>query len=435
MKNDFSSSSNTVIFVHGLGGWGPEEFLGFPYWAYTDLFRKKNFTTKVATLGKFTSNWDRACELYAQILGQITDYGSCHAAKYGHMRFGKDFTGSGLYPEWSEKHKVHLIGHSMGGQTMILLEKLLRDGSLCPGDDSSMFTGGKKWIESITAISGTLTGTSLVDVNGDDFIDFIRYFQVGLAELVDNSTIENLYDVDLEYWGINKIKGESLEEYWNRAQRSGVLSSDNKDFSIYDLSSEGALEINNLHRRLYPETYYFSYRTSRTYRTRKCFLGLFFCGDWFEEPYFLMSPFLKESSRVIGRESEDVDRKNDGLVPVHRQACPFEKENATYCVRIENGFDQFQRGIWYYQDFNRLDHLQVLLRKPGLDILNEPYILFSDLADRLQSISRQNQDFQEKSKVFDFKWFFLFVCVFLLMAMCSLRKRKSANQTLEEPLI
>ena len=57
-----------------------------------------------------------------------------------------------------EIHKVHLIGHSMGGETIRLLAQLLEEGSKdeiqATGiNTNSLFKGGQHWIESITTIS------------------------------------------------------------------------------------------------------------------------------------------------------------------------------------------------------------------------------------------------------------------------------------------
>lgn len=47
--------------------------------------------------------------------------------KHGHNRFGRTY--SGFTPNWSETNKVHLVGHSMGGQTIRTLVQLLKEGS------------------------------------------------------------------------------------------------------------------------------------------------------------------------------------------------------------------------------------------------------------------------------------------------------------------
>ncbi|MDD7534311.1 MAG: hypothetical protein SPK18_10350 [Treponema sp.] len=33
--------------------------------------------------------WDKACELYAQLTGLVTDYGVEHFARCGHLRYGR----------------------------------------------------------------------------------------------------------------------------------------------------------------------------------------------------------------------------------------------------------------------------------------------------------------------------------------------------------
>ena len=80
-----------------------------------------------ASISAFGSNYDRAVELYYYIKGGRVDYGAAHAAKYGHKRYGKTY--EGVYKDWKPGQKVHLVGHSMGGQTIRQLEELLRNGN------------------------------------------------------------------------------------------------------------------------------------------------------------------------------------------------------------------------------------------------------------------------------------------------------------------
>lgn len=61
------------------------------------------------------SNYDRAVELYYYIKGGRVDYGAAHAAKYGHERYGKH---TKEFTKTETRQKVHLVGHSMGGQTI-----------------------------------------------------------------------------------------------------------------------------------------------------------------------------------------------------------------------------------------------------------------------------------------------------------------------------
>ena len=81
------------------------------------------------SIGPVASNWDRACELYAYLVGGTVDYGQYHSAQNGHSRYGRTF--KGVLPELNDADstlKIHLVGHSMGGETIRMLAQLLENG-------------------------------------------------------------------------------------------------------------------------------------------------------------------------------------------------------------------------------------------------------------------------------------------------------------------
>src|SRR5205807_6637105 len=86
------------ILAHGFAGF--VNVGGFKYWGGLNDIQgdvdSHGYTTHTAAMGPFSSNWDRACELFAQIKGGQVDYGLAHSNKYGHARFGRTFPG--LYP-------------------------------------------------------------------------------------------------------------------------------------------------------------------------------------------------------------------------------------------------------------------------------------------------------------------------------------------------
>ena len=116
-----------IVLVHGFMGFGRDELLGYKYWGgivdIQESLRNQGYKTYTATVGPVSSNWDRACELYAYLVGGTVDYGAAHAKKYGHERYGRTF--EGIYKDVSDANKIHLIGHSMGGQTVRTLTQLL----------------------------------------------------------------------------------------------------------------------------------------------------------------------------------------------------------------------------------------------------------------------------------------------------------------------
>ncbi|TDH67942.1 hypothetical protein CCR75_009576 [Bremia lactucae] len=172
-----ASNRFPIILVHGFTGWGRDELNGFRYWGglqgdFETKLNDQGYTVYTAAVGPFSSNWDRACELYAVIKGGQVDYGQIHSTTYNHFRFGRNYTG--LYPQWGTTNsdgsinKVHLVGHSMGGQTIRMLAQMLAYGTTgAPTVEDRLshplFKGGKKWVHSITTISTPNQGTTLSD--------------------------------------------------------------------------------------------------------------------------------------------------------------------------------------------------------------------------------------------------------------------------------
>ena len=142
-----------IVLVGGFTVWGRDEAFGLKYWGgpgrdVQEDLKALGFETVTASPGPFSSNWDRAAELYALLKGGRVDYGRAHAERYGHARFGRTFPG--LLPALGgpDQPKAHLVGHSMGGQTIRVLAQLLAEGDEAerratpPGELSSLFQGG-----------------------------------------------------------------------------------------------------------------------------------------------------------------------------------------------------------------------------------------------------------------------------------------------------
>ena len=72
----------TYVLVHGMGVWGESANLNnvTPYWGSTTggisvYLRSQGHLVQEVSVGPFSSAWDRACELYAQLTGTRVDYG------------------------------------------------------------------------------------------------------------------------------------------------------------------------------------------------------------------------------------------------------------------------------------------------------------------------------------------------------------------------
>lgn len=360
-------NEHPIILVHGLGGFGRDELGGIiKMWGgihdIEKKLREKGYKVYTAAVGPVSSNRDRAIELYYQIKGGTVDYGEAHAKKYGHDRYGRTYPG--FYPEWGEinpktgkPNKVHLIGHSMGGQTIRTLAQLLYEGDpeeqKNGGNDISPLLSGEKqpWLHSVLSISSPHDGsTATYLVN--DVIPIIQELVIGAAIFAGNID-QNLYDFKLDHWGIKKRPGESFHSYVQRVRNSPGWKT--KDTANWDLKPEGAYELNRW-VKAQPDVYYFS--VSNTQSRRSLLTGYYV-------PDLFMNPFLHPTAYYIGsktfRKSNFVLDKtwweNDGLVSVKAMKGPNIGSND---VIVEyNGTPR--KGVWnHLGTMRQFDHLDII---------------------------------------------------------------------------
>jgi triacylglycerol lipase len=273
-----------IVLLHGFIGWGRDELAGpyghFYWGGYHDLqeqLKKAGHDTYTAVVGPFSSNWDRTCELYAQLKGVRVDYGLAHSKKHNHDRFGKDFTGNALLADWGKpgkNRKIHIIAHSQGGMNARVFAQLLEHGFAdekqadYSGQEpiSPLFTGSaetKNLISSISTMAAVHNGTTLS--NGViKLVPFIQELLIGIIVGIGIDTSQavfNVYDFKLDQFGVvARQKGESLDDYFARVGKAAdtYFNGDQKDICLWDLSPEGCMEQNAwVHAQ--SGIYYFSY--------------------------------------------------------------------------------------------------------------------------------------------------------------------------------
>jgi triacylglycerol lipase len=354
------AATTPIILVHGFLGFGRDELLGpqigFHYWGgFFDIetnLREQGYLTYTASIGPVSSNWDRACELYAQIKGGQVDYGAAHAAKYGHARYGRTYPG--FYPEWGQTdpttgriNKVHLIGHSQGGQTVRVLTQLLAEGdsaeqAFFPADDlSPLFKGqSKPWIASVTTLAAPHDGTTLVTgiINFSPFAENL----IKIIIAITGSSDSTFFDFKLDQWGLKRDPRESLLHYTHRVMQSNIWTN-TKDISAWDLSPEGAMALNRW-VKAQPDVYYFSWSADSSFSD---------LVDGHYYPKWDMALLLQPFSVFLGgyippvASNIKIDSSwwpNDGVVNTRSQAGP--RIGSTDVIRPCS--DTPQIGVWNY---------------------------------------------------------------------------------------
>lgn len=272
-----AANNDPIVLVNGFAGWGRDELLGYKYWGgFYDIqeeLKAKGHMTYTAAVGPFSSNWDRAAELYAQMTGTCTDYGAAHAAKFGIARFGrcfeKDVSKNPAYVAgWDANHKVHLIAHSQGAQTTRMLVQLLEEGSqeergASGAAVSPLFQGGKVgWVRSVSTIAGANNGTSLGIVVPTLLPDIVAIVGGIAATAGVDTSDKKVYDFKLDQFGLQRNDGESLVDYAKRVNDSPVFKN-SKNTALTDLDPDGAKEI-NAWVKTRASTYYFSFSNDAT---------------------------------------------------------------------------------------------------------------------------------------------------------------------------
>ena len=376
--NTQARSDDPVVFVHGLMGWGQRDKINriMPYWgmttgSLTDYLSSQGYETYAASVGPISSAWDRACELYAQLVGARTDYGVKHSQDFGHDRYGIDYE-QPLFDGWGTERAVNLVGHSFGGATTRLFLDILANGrpeevaaaKAAGVEPSPFFLGGKgSWVHSLTAIAAPHNGTTFIETCGD-FTMVAAELATSISKALGLSVFKGVYDFQLDQFGIRKDDGETFSQALERVLHSDFLS--HNDNAFLDLTIDRALEIND-DIGIEPNVYYFSYAGNQTvqdpvssnYIPSAKMWTLFYPGAYNMGKYY-------DKYTAGGFYIDKSWRPNDGMVntvsafyPIHSDGTCLTKDGKQGWTNYD-GYSNinFQPGIWYVMPVQSFDHIQ-----------------------------------------------------------------------------
>ena len=340
-ESEAASSDTRYIFVHGLSGWGSYDsrYLIMPYWGMFggDLIKylnEKGFSSYAASVAPEGSAWDRACELYAQLSGTVTDYGKAHSEKYGHERFGRDFSKDPLIPDWEDGCRIVVLGHSFGGATVRLFSEILANGSAeeqeatAPEELSSFFKGGQQdRLHALVTLAAPTNGTTAYDINAEDAADESAYRKDDTAAVENEDTVAENEDIGAE-------NEDTVAE----------------DTAAYDMHIDNALALNERIATL-PGTYYFAIPCSATEQAE----------DGTQKPVkALMERMFLDSATAMGCYTgttpggvviDESWQENDGLVNTISAMAPFGAPETPYDP------ENIKPGIWNVMPTYIGDHM------------------------------------------------------------------------------
>lgn len=348
------TSDYPYIFVHGMGGWAPDNrfYAMSPYWGGglglndTDMIKmlnEKGIEAYAPSVGPLSSAWDRACELYAQLMGTVVDYGEAHSKAHGHDRYGFSYEGKALMGEpWDMEEKINLVGHSFGGATVRLFASLMAYGCeeelAATGEETSeLFKGGHDLVHSCITLSAPHNGSQVANILADPQVTILLISAVinTIGMLLGNNFL--VFSFQLSHFGLTPGQDQfralpSLSGIWNFYR-----SNDN---CAYEMTLRGASELNKT-INLSPNTYYYSYTTA---------------DDSLEtlSPIFYISGAMLAMTKgrtIDGIKIEGDWAVNDGIVPLASARYP-DVDAATakdYEDSLAAG-ETIEPGRWYYLD-------------------------------------------------------------------------------------
>lgn len=340
-----------IILVHGMMGWGENAQGDHPYtyWGMSEAkslikqYRAEGYEIYAPTVGPMSSAWDRACELYAQITGTVVDYGAAHSEKYGHSRWGRDYTGKGfLGSDWYKKEKINLVSHSFGGPAVTVFTSLMAYGSAeekaaSPNDCSPLFEGNHaNAVFSVSTLESPHNGSTVANLLNDTFLPVVC---IAAYMNIEGTKQNPATDFMLDQFGITCDPSTGKTASFNIFKIMKLATS--KDHCAYDMSLQGARELCEKYQPS-KSTYYFSVACNMM---EKNSLGMILPGEnsaTLGGTGFLIS--ILAGNNFHGIKTDEMWAYNDGLVPVQSALYPYSQPHADYDGKTTGNL---KKGTWY----------------------------------------------------------------------------------------
>ena len=363
-KETAKANNYPFILVHGLGGWGQYDEITetYPYWGagagmsegegdFVKFLTDNGYEAYAVSVGPVNSAWDRACEIYAQLTGTVTDYGEAHSKAHNHARFGRSFEGRPLMGRvWSPDEPVNLIGHSFGGPASRLFASLMAFGDeaeiAATGKDTSpLFTGGHdKTVHSVITLSGCHNGSQISNLIVDPVVPlFFIAVAVNLGYAFGSGSGGMHSDIGLSHFGLTPEGGTGKVDFSLRRIINFVMAKDNAGV---DLTLGGSQKLNEK-IKMNPYTYYYSVsgtvteenkwgRQVKTHATT----------DIFNATTWLLSN--SQGLIIDGIKMDKEWANNDGMVPLKSALYPLDEKDNAFSYEDAFAKNSIKPGSWYY---------------------------------------------------------------------------------------
>ena len=367
------------VMIHGLGGWG-EDTLAYrlaPYWGIRKerdilpVARELGFEVYAPSVGPVNSIWDRACELWAQLVGGTVDYGKVHSEKFGHERYGNTYD-TPLIPDWGQldeegkRKKINVVGHSFGGPTTRAFIEILAEGSKeeqegTPAEElSEFFKGGKaSWVHTCTELAccNGVTLATMVDNNKKVLNAFVYTIAIALG-LIGETPIVKFVDFKMPQWHITPpeykggLKGAKI---WIGREKLKALATYPKNIEDNIAWELGVKTCYRMTKDYSPKSniYYFSYAADTTEEVP---------GTEFRQSIPGTNPFMGLFGNMEGKylyPEDGIDDPSwyasDGMVNLrsarHPEGEPF---------KVYDGEESIEPGIWMEMPIEQKHHMSYM---------------------------------------------------------------------------